>query len=215
MMKGLIIFMMLCATLGTSCTCSRQVKSRGQEQPIMLASPLIQDKYELFSVIGGGKPIAENIYLLAKAGNTQLEIRNTKDFAQIVKDIASKDDALALVRLLTSQELRPFLRDVYYAEVHQKVEPKKQGEAEDRWFAIARQQYETWKLYEPLVTEAKGQYKIERFVACYPQIKEKETIPAKLVKIWEWVDEKGTYSAEIKEVIAEGDTIHQILLFTK
>jgi hypothetical protein len=214
-MKGLIVFMMLCAVLGTSCACSKQTKSGGQEQPIKLASSLIQDKYELFSVIGGGKPVAENIYLLAKAGNTRLEIRNTKDFAQIVKGIASKDDALGLVRLLTSQELRPFLRDVYYAEVHQKVEPKKQGEAEDRWFAIAPQQYGTWKLHDPVVTEEQGRYKIERFVACYPQIKDKDLTPAQLVKTWEWVDAKGTYSAEIKEVIAEGDEIHKILVFTK
>jgi hypothetical protein len=214
-MKGIIAFMMLCAILGTSCACSKQAKSGGQEQPIKLASLLIQDKYELFSVIGGGKPIADHVYLLAKAGDTRLEIRTTKDFAQIVKGIASKDDALALVRLLTSQELRPFLRDVYYAEVHQKVEPKKQGETEDHWFAIAPQQYETWKLHEPVVTEEQGRYKIERFVACYPQLKEKDLTPAQLVKIWEWVDAKGAYSAEIKEVIAGGDEIHRLLLFTK
>jgi hypothetical protein len=215
-MKEILLFIVLCTILGVSGAHSMQAKPSGQEHPLKIESQLIQDKYQLFAVITGGKPIAEHSYLLAKAGDTQLEIRDTKDFAQIVKGISSKEEALELVRLITSQEIRPFLRDIYYAEVHKQVEPQKEGEEKDRWFAIEPTQYDEWKLHEPVVTDENGSYKIERFVACYPRIlPQKELSQARLVKIWEWVDSDGNYLAEIQDVIAEGDTIHKILIFTK
>jgi hypothetical protein len=210
-MKSIIICGLLLGVLGISCTPPVQEKhSGGQERPLDIESELIQEGYEVFTVIELGKPLADHIYLLAKHGEIQLKIRDTEGFAQIVREISSQEQALELVRMLTSQEVRPFLKDIYYSEIHKKEN------AEDRWFAIEPEQYEEWKFHEPVVTEEDGVYKIERFVACYPRLLEnKEVTQAKLVKIWEWVDSDGKYLAEIQEEIAKGDAIHKILIFTK
>ena len=214
-MKVVTIMTMLFVIFGVSCAHTVQKHPGGQERPLKLESALFLKKYELFTVIGMGKPVAEHSYLLAKDGNSEVKIQDTESFAQIVKEIASPEDALELVRLMTSQEIRPFLSDVYYNEVHKQAKPEKEGEEEDRWFAIAPEQYDEWQLHEPIVTEENGMYKIERFVASYPRLKEQELTPAQLLKIWEWVDAEGKYSMEIQEVIAEGDEIHKLLLFTK
>jgi hypothetical protein len=211
-MKAIILMSLVLVMLGLSC--AQDVDNGDQplkkERAIKTESALIQEGYTLSTVIEAVKPIAEHVYILAKNGETELKIRDTEGFAQVVRKISSQEQALELVRLLTSQEFRPFLKDIYYSEVH-----KKENE-EDRWFAIEPKQYDEWKLHEPVVTEENDVYKIERFVACYPRLLEnKEITQAKLVKIWEWVDSDGKYLAEIQDVIAEGDAIHKILIFTK
>jgi hypothetical protein len=217
-MKSMLLMSIFLVLFGVSCACPVEKKpspekSKGQERPIKIESKLIQAGYELFSVIEAKKPLVKNIYLLAKRGETQVEIRDAAGFAEIVQGIASKEDALELVRLLTSQELRPFLRDLYYSEVHQKADDN------DQWFAVTPAQYAQWKLHDPVVTEDNGIYKIERFVACYPRMieknQQKDMTAAQLVKIWETVDAKGKYTAELKEVVAEGDDIQKLLIFTK
>ena len=215
-MKLFTFIMLGFIILGTlSCACAVQKQATEQERSLKLESTLLNENYKLFAVRGMGMPIAEHSYLLAKDGKTEIKIQTAEEFAQIVKKITSPEDALALVRLITSQEIRPFLSDVYYSEVHKKVETKSEGEQKAQWFAIEPEQYEKWNLHEPVVTEENGLYKIERFVASYPRLKEQELIPAQLLKIWEWVDAEGKYSMEIQEVIAEGDIIQKILLFTK
>jgi len=210
MMKSIILMSLLLVVFGVSCANTVEKTSRGQERPIKIESKLIQEEYELSTVIEPGKPIAEHVYILAKGKKTQLEIRNTDDFSQVVREISSKDEALELARLFTSQRIRSFLKDIYYSEVY-----KKESE-EDKWFVIEPEQYDEWKLREPVVTEENGVYKIERFVACYPRILQDKTLTkAKLVEIWEWVDSEGKYLAEIQETIAEGEAIRKILIFTK
>lgn len=209
-MRSIIFMNVLLIFFGIACTQTTQKQPVSRECSLKTGSDLIQDGYELSTVIEAKKPIAEHAYILAKRGDTELKIRDTEGFAQILRGISSQDQALELVRLLTSQDLRPFLKDIYYREIH-----KKENE-EERWFAIEAKQYDEWKLHEPIVTEEDGVYKIERFVACYPRILEnKELTEAKLVKIWEWVDSEGKYLAEIQEEIAKGDAIHKILIFTK
>jgi len=215
MMKSIILMSLLLVVFGVSCAHTTQKKPISRERSIKTESELIQTGYELSTVIEAKKPIAEHVYILAKSGETQLKIRDTEGFAQIVRGVTSKEEALELVRLLTSQKIRPFLKDVYYSEVHKKA-PKKEGEEEDRWFAIEPEQYDKWNLHEPVVTEEDDIYKIERFVACYPRILQDKTLTkAKLVEIWEWVDSEGKYLAEIQDVVAEGKTIRKILIFTK
>lgn len=216
-MKGIALVAIILVILGASCTHTVQKQPSGQERALKPESALLEEKYELLTVQGMGMPLAEHRYLLAKDGETEIQIRNAEEFAQIVREIASPEDALELVRLLTSQEFRPFLKDIFYSEVHKKMEPKTEGDEEDRWFAIAPKQYETWKLHEPVATEEDAMYKIERFVASYPRVKvqEQEHTLAQLLKIWEWVDAQGKYTMEIQEVIAEGGEIQKILLFTK
>lgn len=211
-MKAIMLMSLGLVMLGLSC--AQDVDKSNQplkkERALKPESTLIREEYTLSTVIEAVRPIAEHIYILAKSGETELKIRDTEGFAQVVRKISSQEQALELVRLLTSQEFRPFLKDIYYSEVH-----KKENE-EDRWFAIEPKQYDEWKLHEPVVTEENGVYKIERFVACYPRLLEnKEITQAKLVKIWEWVNSDGKYLAEIQDVIAEGDKIHKILIFTK
>ncbi len=221
-MKNVVLMsFLLIIMLGASCATTSQEEEPGKqsrakgpitrERPVEIDSGLIHDDYELFSVIEAKKPISEHAYLLAKSGNAQLEIRETKDVAQIVKAITSPEDALELARLLSSQDLRPFLKDIYYSEIHEKMK----GDEKDQWFAIETDRYNAWKLHEPVITEEDGQYKIERFVASYPRIQEQPPSPAQLLKIWEWVDAQGKYSMEIQEVIAEGEEIQKILIFTK
>ncbi len=220
-MKGITLFTITLMLLGTSCAKKMreeppvQEQTTTQEQPLKVETTLLNKKYDFFPRRGMGRPLAKQGYLLVKHGETELKIRTTEEFAQIVKGITSSEDALALVRLITSQQLRPFLTDVYYSEVHKKVEAK-ESEKEDRGFAIEPEQYEAWKAQEPVVTEEEaGMYKIERFVASYPKMQGQEHTPAQLLKIWEWVDSQGKYSMEIQEVIAEGSAIQKILMFTK
>lgn len=210
-MRSILLMNLLLIFLGISCTQTTQKQPASRERSLKTESELIQDGYELSTVIEAKKPIAEHSYILAKREDTELKIRDTEGFVQILRGISSQDQALELVRLLTSQEFRPFLKDIYYHEVH-----KKENE-EDRWFAIEPKQYDEWKLHEPVVTEEDGVYKIERFVACYPRVflENKEFTEAKLVKIWEWVDSDGKYLAEIQEEIAKGAEIHKILIFMK
>ena len=209
-MKVVILISIFLLSFNRSCAQTVPKEPIKQEQTIKITSALIQDGYEIFSVVEAKRPIAENVYLLAKRGETQLKIQDTAEFAQLVRGIASKEAALEFVRLLTAQEIRPFLRDVYYSEVH-----KKEGE-KDQWFAIEPTQYEQWNLHDPVVTEENGVYKIERFVACYPRILQTKALTqARLVKIWEWVSPDGKYLAEIQEVLAEGDQIQKMLIFTK
>lgn len=211
-MKTVILMNIVLVMLGFSC--AQDVDNGNQplkqERALKTESALIQEGYTLSTVIEAVKPIAEHVYILAKNGETELKIRDTESFAQVVRKISSQEQALELVRLLTSQEFRPFLKDIYYSEVHKKKDK------DDRWFAIEPEKYDEWNLHEPVVTEENGVYKIERFVACYPRLLEnREITQAKLVKIWEWVDSDGKYLAEIQDVIAEGDEIHKILIFTK
>jgi hypothetical protein len=201
---------LLLILFGISCSQTTQKQPISRERSIKTETKLIQGGYKLSTVIEAKKPIADHTYILAKSGETQLKIQDTEGFAQILQGITSQEEALELVQLLTSQEFRPFLRDVYYSEVH-----KKEND-EDKWFAIEPEQYDDWNLHEPVVTEENDGYKIERFVACYPRITEdKELTEARLVKIWEWVDSDGKYSAEIQEEIAKGEAIQKILIFTK
>jgi hypothetical protein len=104
------------------------------EQPLEVVSDLLQADVRLFSVIEAKKPVADHSYILAQSSDGEFTIRDAGSFTQAVREIASPEDALELVRLITSQELRPFLQDVYYAEVH------KQANADDRWFAIEPKQ---------------------------------------------------------------------------
>jgi hypothetical protein len=220
-MKRIVLLTIALMLLGTSCAKKMQEeppaqkKTTTQERPLKVETTLLNEKYEFFPRRGMGRPIAKQGYLLAKHGETELKIQTTEEFAQLVKEITSPEEALALVRLITSQQIRPFLSDVYYGEVHKKAEPKK-GEQENRWFAIEPEQYEAWKIQEAVATEEKtGAYKIERFVASYPKVQGQEHTPAQLLKIWEWVDSQGKYSMEIQEVIAEGSEIQKLLMFTK
>ena len=211
-MRGITCLLFVSILLGACCAPQKpQKQARGQERRLQPESALLDEKYQLFSVMGMEMPIADNTYLLAKDGETDIEIRKAAEFAQIVKGVTSPEDALNFVRLLTSQQFRLFIADVNYTEVHKKDE----ADAEDRWFAIEPQQYEDWKLHDPVVSEEDGQYKIERFVARYPYFQDQQRIPAQLLKIREWVATDGTYSMEVQEVVAEGDAIGKILLLTK
>lgn len=179
-------------------------------QPLNSDSGLFQSDFKLFTVIEAIKPIADHTYILAKRDDVELIIRDTEGFAQVIGDITSKEEALELVRLLTSQEIRPFLQDIYYAEVHKKAD------TDDIWFAIEPEQYDEWNLHEPVIIEENGIYQIDRFVACYPRLIHRKIITeAKLIHIREWVSPEGDYLAEIRDILAEGDEIRNILVFTK
>ncbi|MBD3307110.1 hypothetical protein GF339_11850 [candidate division KSB3 bacterium] len=214
-----IITMITLALVGLSACCAQtgQKQPAAQERPLTLQSPLLKDEFELFTVQEMGQPLAAHRYLLAKHDETELKIQTAAEFAPLVREITSPADALALVRLLTSQEIRPFLQDIFYSEVHKKSEPQAQAETtpEAQWFALEPEQYAQWGISEPVVTAEEESYKIERFVASYPRTQEQERTPAQLLKIWEWVDTEGQYSMEIQEVIAEGPEVRKILLFTK
>jgi hypothetical protein len=220
-MKLLLSMLFLCLTLGVSCanTVEQSTQKLSQqpgepmktEHPLLLESVLLQPGYTFFTVMEAKKPIADHTYLLARSPQTEVKIQDTAGFTQVLKGIASPDDALVFVRLLTSQEVRPFLRDVYYTEVHQ------QAGSDDVWFAIEPARYAALQLHDPIATaEKNGIYKIERFVACYPRILlGKIVTDARLVKIREWVAPDGQYAAEIMNTIAEGEAIQRILIFTK
>jgi hypothetical protein len=228
-MKGFVLVSVLCMVLGTSCAHTEQTTSEKkspdvQEQPIALETTVFQEQYTLWGVQGIGLPLAEHRYLLARGGEQDIEIRKAEDFTPLVKEISSADQALEFVRLLSSPEIRSFLSDIYYSEVHKKeAPPAQEGKAEtadehapeDRWFAIEAAQYDAWNLHEPVVEEVEGAYKIERFVASYPRREEQGLAPARLLKIWEWVDHAGSYRMEIQAILAEGEPIQKILLFQK
>lgn len=210
-----MMMILLCLLGGISCAqveeqASKEEQPLKNEQPLEIVSDLLQADVSLFSVIEARKPIADHTYILAQSKDGELTIRDTESFAQIVREIASPEDALELVRLVTSQELRPFLQDIYYAEVHKKAN------ADDRWFAIEPEQYDEWNLHEPVITEENGIYQIDRVVACYPRLIHGKIITkSKLVEIREWVSPDGKYIAEIRDIITEADEIRKILVFTK
>ena len=216
-MRWIILMMLSIMLLGASCAHTVQKEPKGNVRAIRADSQLIKKGVTLSSVQGMEMPLAEHRYLLAKTeGMTEIKIQTVEDFAKITNEILSEDNALAFVRLITSQEIRPFLSDIYYSEVHKKVEPQQEGEKEDRWFAIETRQYNVWNLHEPVVLkENDSTYKIERFVASYPHVKEGKLTQAQLLKIWEWVDTKGNYFMEIQDVIAEGEPIQKLLFLTK
>ncbi len=171
---------------------------------------LVLEGCELVPVIESKKSLTSLAYLLAKTDNIEVPIRTIAEFSQVVREITSEADALEYVRLLTSQEIRPYLQDAYYAEVH------KQTGTDDGWFAIAADQYDAWNLAEPLVRSEQNRYTIERVVAAYPRFLEgRPTTDAVLLKIREWVTPEGGYLMEVREIVAEGDEIYKILVFTK
>jgi hypothetical protein len=173
-------------------------------------SSLIREGYDLIPFIGSQKPIGDHIYLIAKSGKIELAIRTVEEFSQVIRELTSEEDALEFVRLLTSQNIRPYLKDVYYAEVH------KQSDKDDKWFAIEATQYDAWGLHEPVVTQENGLYKIERYVATYPRyLAGRPVTDAQLLKVREWVTPAGEYALDIREIVAEGDDIYKILVFTK
>ena len=219
-MKDFVLLTVVCIILGTSCAHTQQPSS-GQpssdvrERQIMLETTLFKEQYILFAVQGMGLPLAEHRYLLARDGEQEMKIRKTEDLAPLVKEITSDEQALEFVRLLTSTDFRSFLSDIYYSEVHKKVEVSDENAPEDRWFAIEAAQYDAWNLHEPIVEEVDDTYKIERFVASYPRRENQGIAPARLLKIWEWVDHEGSYRMEIQAILAEGEPIQKILLFQK
>lgn len=246
-MKEFVLLSVVCLFLGISCAHTEQPMSskRGvsdvQEQQIMLETTLLQEQYTLWGVQGMGMPLAEHRYLLARDGEQEIKIRKVEELTPLVKEISSTDQALEFVRFLTSTEIRSFLSDIYYSEVHKKESspassqegkeeteeptpaPSQEGKGkasaentpEDRWFAIDAAQYDAWNLHEPVVEEVDGTYKIERFVASYPRRENQSVAPARLLKIWEWVDPEGSYRMEIQSILAEGEPIQKILLFRK
>ena len=223
-MKGMLMILILSLSLLVS-SCSAQkseTKSSIQYTPLKITSPLLKDGVELFAAQEMAMPLGKHRSILAKTKMSDISIRTSADLAQIIKEIASPEDALAFARLITSEEIRPFLQDVYYAEVHKQAAPTTKevnGEkiaVEDRWFAVEPKQYDAWKLAEPVVKKLEiGGYAIERFVAAYPKIMDKSATPAQLLKIRETVGANGAYTMEIVAVIAEGAAIEKMLLFTK
>ena len=121
-MKTIMLMSLLLVVFGVSCAHTATVKKtsektsektlRGQARPIKKESELIQEGYELFAVIEPGKPLVDHTYILAKDKNTQLEIRDAEGFSQIIRGVSSNEEALELVRLLTSQEIRRYLPDI-------------------------------------------------------------------------------------------------------
>ncbi len=186
-----------------------------QEREITLESPLIQEDWRLYGVTDITKAEPPKAYLLAKHEEQTLTIETAEDFAQIVTAVEDRADALQLVRLLTSQEIRPFLADINYHEVQRKAAASAGEDAPQQWFALDPEDYDRWHLYDPVVSKQESLYQIERFVAAYPRIKDQTLTPAKLLKIVEQVDAEGHYTMDIQQEIAEGEAIQNILLFTK
>ncbi|GAK55014.1 hypothetical protein U27_01845 [Candidatus Vecturithrix granuli] len=214
-MKELIFLNLLLIVLGISCAHTKQMSADIQERPIVFDTALLEERYSLWGVQGMGLPLADHRYLLARDGEQEIKIQKAEDFAPLAKDITSAEQALEFVRFLTSTEIRTFLADIYYSEVHKKVEKADESDQEDHWFAIDAAQYEAWYMHEPLVRELDGQYRIERFVASYPRRQNQKIVPPRLLKIWEWVDREGHYRMEIHSIIAEGESVQKILLFQK
>lgn len=223
-MKGTFMVLMLSVSLlATGCSAQKaETTPEIRETPIKIASPLLKDGIELFAAQEMTMPLGKHRSLQAKLQANEITIRTSADFAQAVKEIASPEDALAFARLITSEEIRPYLQDVYYAEVHKQAAPTAKevnGETvliEDLWFAVEPKQYDAWKLAEPVVKTLEiGGYAIERFVAAYPKVMEKTATPAQLLKIRETVGFQGAYTMEILAVVAEGAAIEKMLLFTK
>ena len=208
-MRNLSVLCLGLLVFGVSCA-----SSVGQE-PMAKIVPaeghaLVPENYELVPVIESKKSLTSQPYLSAKTDKGEMPIRTVADFSQVVREITSEADALEYVRLLTSQEIRPYLQDAYYAEVH------KQTGVDDVWFAIAADQYDAWNLAEPVVGSEQHWYVIERVVAAYPRFLEgRPATDAALLKIREWVTPSGGYLMEVREIVAEGDEIYKILVFTK
>lgn len=215
-MKELVLLSLLSMVLGVSCAHTEQTSSDIQKQQIVLDTPLLKEQYNLWGVQGMGLPLAEHRYLLASDGEQEIKIQKAEDFAPLVKNITSAEQALEFVRFLTSSEIRTYLSDIYYSEVHKKAGMSNESDQEeDRWFAIDTAQYDAWNVHEPLVKAVDGQYRIERFVASYPRRENQQIIPARLLKIWEWVDSEGHYRMEIQTILVEGEPVQKILLFQK
>ena len=223
-MKGTFMVLMLSVSLlATGCSAQKaETTPEIRETPIKIVSPLLKDGVELFAAQEMTMPLGKHRSLQARLQTNETTIRTSADFAQVVKEIASPEDALAFARLISSEDIRPYLQDVYYSEVHKQAAPTTRevnGETvliEDRWFAVEPKQYDAWKLAEPSVKKLEiGGYAIERFVAAYPKIVEKSATPAQLLKIRETVGANGAYTMEIVAVIAEGAAIEKMLLFTK
>ena len=223
MKEMLFVFIASLSLLATSCSAQKaETSPEIRQTPLKITSPLLKDGIELFAAQEMTMPLGKHRSLQAKLQTNKMTIQTTADFAQAIKEIASPEDALAFARLITSEEIRPYLQDVYYAEVHKQAAPtakEANGETvliEDRWFAVEAKQYDAWKLAEPVVKKLEiGGYAIERFVAAYPKIVEKSATPAQLLKIRETVGANGAYTMEIVAVIAEGAAIEKMLLFTK
>lgn len=208
-MRMVTLLIAILAVVGVSCANTAK-EPNVQLRPITVTSTLLDERYELFGAQAMKMPLGENSYLAAKSGDTEIQIRNAQEFAQIVKGVTSPEQALELARLLTSPAIRPFLQDIYYSEVH-----KKAADEKERWFAVEPEQYEQLNLDVPIVTKENDRYKIERCVAAYPRIQGKQVSKAQLLRIWEWVDAAGKYTSEIQVILAEGESVEKLLLFTK
>ncbi|PIE32438.1 hypothetical protein CSA56_15635 [candidate division KSB3 bacterium] len=219
MEKMLLLFFSL-IVFGTACAQAPQesTESITQERDLELDAPFLDQSYDIFAVQKLAMPLAKHAYLLARQGDKEIVIREASEFSQVVTEIVSPEDALELARLLISHDIRPFLLDIYYSEVHKYVEPENKDDIVEPWFALSPEQYDAWNVREPIVTRQEdGRYKIERFVASYPRKKDEndELTPPQLLKIWEWIDAEGHYSMEIQDVVTEDKAIYNILLFTK
>lgn len=221
-MKTLFLMTMFSLILSSCSAQTAEKKAEVRTTPLNIASPLLDNSYQLLAAQELTMPLGEHGYLIARKGAADIEIRSAADFARIVKGIATTEDALAFARLITSEEIRPYLQGVNYQEVHKQAAPTVTEEngrkitTEDRWFAVEAKQYDAWKLHEPTVKKAaNGAYVIERFAASYPNISAQTMTPAKLLHIRETVTPTGAYTMEIIEKIAEGEAIERLLLFTK
>lgn len=202
------VVVLLCAT---SCAPHQSRESAPEMvafQPV--THPLLTEGVELVPVMEAKKSLNKDAYLLARSGDTDFPVRRTVEFSGIVEEIASEADALEYARLLTSPEIRPYLSDVYYAEIHKHTGP------DDRGFAIPPDQYDAWNLFEPVVMTENGLYVIERVVAAYPRFLEGRPVTnAALLRIREWITPDGGYLMEVRDIIAEGDEVYKFLVFTK
>ena len=207
-------FFLTIGIIATACCAPKNVTPEtGRAAPVEVA--LLREGVSVVGVKTPRKPLSAHVYLLVNDGKKEHRIRTSQELPPFLNAISSPELALAYVRFISSQEIRPYLTDMYYTEVQRQAEGKPAANAEPSWFTLTAAQYKTWQVHEPVVTTDGARYKIERFVASYPRVKDETRLPAQLLKIWEWVEPTGKYTMEIQQVITEGQAIHSILMFTK
>ncbi|MBI5192609.1 MAG: hypothetical protein HZA08_04080 [Nitrospirae bacterium] len=151
-----------------------------------------------------GEPVEAFLRLFAVKDGEKIKIEKASDFYKVIRIIRNEQEALDLVRFFTDINNHFLFNDIDYIEVY------KIPNEEDPGFGELREnEFKKFFLKEPSVYVEKGKFIIERNLIRYPNGKRLK----QLVRSKETVTLDGHYFFEVKEVIAEGESIKILLKY--
>ena len=148
-------------------------------------------------------PMGKLFDLEVSSGNLT-QVKTVDELSKLTGQINAKEQALAFVKFFTSEPTRHLLKPNPFSGIEPSDSYVKMTGSLTRLLTSAK------------VDRIDGQWVIERDLLLYPNwTSQKLQTPAQLVRSLETLSQAGTYTFNIKQVLAEGDGVNALLPYYK